>query len=371
MAPSSTKNDVKFTVSSSKYSIRAYVEETYQSIKNNKSTASYESQYRSFVHNNYLSIPASTKSQLLKIAAQNGIKADSPTLVTDIQNYIQHAAKYDLEAGYLYPSNVSDVVIHFLTTAKAGICQHFASAATLMYRAFGIPARYTTGYMIDVSYNKPTSPDMGHAWVEIYLDGSGWVYLEVTGGGGGGGGGGGHAESDLTVKLYDTQKIYDGQPIGEWPYEKYLITEGELATGHKLILDIDEPGKTMVDVGTAKNTVKSFKVIDKNGKDVTDEYAIKFIIGSVSILPRPITVQAASATKKHDGTPLECDDFWISNGTLLPEHEISVSISGKITVAGTTTNIIYSVSIKDRKTGASVNSCYSITNKPGTLKVYN
>ena len=35
----------------------------------------------------------------------------------------------------------ADVVVAFLTKYKEGICQHYASAATLLFRELGIPAR--------------------------------------------------------------------------------------------------------------------------------------------------------------------------------------------------------------------------------------
>ena len=65
---------------------------------------------------------------------------------------------------------------------------HFATAATLLFRYFGIPARYVEGYLItpeDASrivsgewFSVPR--ERVHAWTEIYIDGIGFVPLEVT-----------------------------------------------------------------------------------------------------------------------------------------------------------------------------------------------
>ena len=59
---------------------------------------------------------------------------------------------------------------------------HYASAATLMLRAMGIPARYVTGYVADVpSSGHVNVPDSAaHAWVEVYIPGYGWEPVEVT-----------------------------------------------------------------------------------------------------------------------------------------------------------------------------------------------
>ena len=55
----------------------------------------------------------------------------------------------------------------------------------LAYRSFGIPARYAEGYLLPQSRTAagelvPLSGEDAHAWVEIYLDGMGWVPVDVT-----------------------------------------------------------------------------------------------------------------------------------------------------------------------------------------------
>ena len=36
---------------------------------------------------------------------------------------------------------------YFLFESKKGYCQHYAATAALMYRLYGIPSRYVSGYM--------------------------------------------------------------------------------------------------------------------------------------------------------------------------------------------------------------------------------
>jgi len=58
----------------------------------------------------------------------------------------------------------------------------------LMFRYYGIPARYVEGYLVTLDDVKdkegysviPLSEKNAHAWVEIYQDGLGWVPVEVT-----------------------------------------------------------------------------------------------------------------------------------------------------------------------------------------------
>lgn len=99
-----------------------------------------------------------------------------------------------LEAGAVYtqtPGNTpmnKDVVEYFLFDNGKGYCQHFASAAVLMYRLYGVPARYAVGYKIEPSdfqlekgvYRAYVTDEAAHAWVEIFVKDYGWVPVEVT-----------------------------------------------------------------------------------------------------------------------------------------------------------------------------------------------
>ena len=75
----------------------------------------------------------------------------------------------------------------FLTKEHKGNAVWYASAATLAFRAHGIPARYVEGYFVSKEAASPSAegavPVTGrqaHAWVEIYFDGIGWLPVDVT-----------------------------------------------------------------------------------------------------------------------------------------------------------------------------------------------
>lgn len=95
-------------------------------------------------------------------------------------DYLSQLAEYDPDTPATPEGE--DFVTYFLTESHRGYCMHFASAATLMLRAIGIPARYVTGYVADVPASGHVNvPDSAaHAWVEIYIDGYGWEPVEVT-----------------------------------------------------------------------------------------------------------------------------------------------------------------------------------------------
>ena len=119
-------------------------------------------------------------------------RATPLTRLEDITTYIlvtlQNKATYTTTPGNT-PYN-KDVVDYFLFDNGQGYCVHFASAAVMMYRMYGIPARYATGFVArpagfsanegSATYSSTLTGKHAHAWVEIFLDDYGWVPVEVT-----------------------------------------------------------------------------------------------------------------------------------------------------------------------------------------------
>ncbi|BBF44574.1 transglutaminase-like enzymes, putative cysteine proteases [Lachnospiraceae bacterium KM106-2] len=105
--------------------------------------------------------------------------------IQKVKDYLNDNTTYSLHPGGL-PTD-EDFVENFLFQKKKGYCMHYASAATVMFRAMGIPARYVEGYIItesDIQKSGTGEIDVkdqsAHAWVEIYMDGFGWIPVEVT-----------------------------------------------------------------------------------------------------------------------------------------------------------------------------------------------
>lgn len=162
-----------------------------------------EQQYREFAHAAYTRLPQETRTVMLNLAAEAGIDIHSPTLIDDVANYIRGAGVYDLETEP-YPS--TDYAVWFLTQAHRGYCVHFATAATAMYRALGVPARITEGFLLRTEAGRFTDVrgENAHAWVEIYRDGVGWLPVEVTG------------QSGLNPQVEDTEE----EAVTEAPVEE-------------------------------------------------------------------------------------------------------------------------------------------------------
>lgn len=102
-------------------------------------------------------------------------------IVDAIADYVENCASYDLNTGYM-PQEETDFAIWFLTQSETGYCTHFATAATVLLRAAGVPARYVTGYAAAVSAGEEATftDEHAHAWVEYWISGTGWTVLETT-----------------------------------------------------------------------------------------------------------------------------------------------------------------------------------------------
>ena len=134
----------------------------------------------------YTRVPAELLPRLTALVEENPLE-NLDEITAFILYTLQSNTSYTLTPGRA-PLN-EDVVEYFLFEGKRGYCVHYASAATLMYRLYGIPARYASGYAIqpsafvrasDGSWEAEVTDEQAHAWVEIFLEDYGWTPVEVT-----------------------------------------------------------------------------------------------------------------------------------------------------------------------------------------------
>lgn len=67
--------------------------------------------------------------------------------------------------------------------ARRGVCQDFSHIALAGLRAFGLPARYVSGYLLTrppPGRPKVVGADASHAWISVWVPGSGWIDLDPT-----------------------------------------------------------------------------------------------------------------------------------------------------------------------------------------------
>lgn len=147
-----------------------------------------ERNYRSYVYESFLEYPAEQLPELTAFLEESGFRqGDLYDSVYDVLTYLQKTAVYNLKVESA--PRGKDFVEYFLFESHEGYCAHFASAAVLMLRYLGVPARYATGYSVSASefsgmaggeYMAVVRDRQAHAWAEVYLDGVGWIPVEVT-----------------------------------------------------------------------------------------------------------------------------------------------------------------------------------------------
>lgn len=174
-------NDSYITGSQDQYSLSFYIfDSNYGALTLPAELRDRELSYRQFVYANYLALPDSTRTSLQDIAAQNSLSGDTVyETVALVAEYVRSRCPYNIDTQP-YPSD--DYALYFLTQATEGYCVHFATAATAMYRAFGLPARMVTGVAFNAQAGVTVTVlgENAHAWTEVYIDGLGWLPVEVT-----------------------------------------------------------------------------------------------------------------------------------------------------------------------------------------------
>lgn len=97
-----------------------------------------------------------------------------------LAHFNQQPFRYTLNPPLLSRHSVDE----FLFDTRAGFCEHYASAFTIMMRMAGIPARVVTGYQ-GGWYNERSGyllvrQSDAHAWAEVWLPGVGWTRIDPT-----------------------------------------------------------------------------------------------------------------------------------------------------------------------------------------------
>ena len=129
----------------------------------------------------YTELPANIDTRVYSLAVElTQHTTNAAEKAFAIQNYLAQNYRYTLDGGY--PDGNADFVSWFLLESKEGYCSYFASAMAVMCRIAGLPARYVEGYAVHAQPGGATvvTGENAHAWVEVYLNGLGWVAFDPT-----------------------------------------------------------------------------------------------------------------------------------------------------------------------------------------------
>ncbi len=129
-----------------------------------------------------LKIPKTEQPAVQKVLATlNRPKQADAAVLEAVRSYFVKNFQYSLSGAQRSPSisPLSD----FLLKNHSGHCEYFASAATLLLREAGIPARYAVGYSVNefspLEKQYIVRSRHAHAWTMVYLNGN-WQSFDPT-----------------------------------------------------------------------------------------------------------------------------------------------------------------------------------------------
>lgn len=161
-----------------------------------KKYQSLNKNYENYVQEQYMEDSSEVSSRLRIELSELPVYttiSDTPDFDTiqkvakEIETFLKSKASYSLSLAPV--SSSSSFLDDFLYEQHRGFCIHFATAGTLLFRMYGIPARYVTGYVVyPDEFTKENSKTFtcnvkdtaAHAWTEIYIGNGSWVPIEVT-----------------------------------------------------------------------------------------------------------------------------------------------------------------------------------------------
>ncbi|RKH17775.1 DUF3488 domain-containing protein [Corallococcus sp. CA047B] len=164
--------EVRFTITAP-----AYTYEAYSLPPDAKAVTA--SGLRSEERDQLLALPEHLDPRVAQMAAQvlNGEK-EPLAAARKLVSHLQRDYAYTLEQG----GPQEDPLADFLFVRKAGHCEHFATALTVLLRTQGISARLATGFFggarMDGGYLVRAGD--AHAWTHVFVPGRGFVTVDAT-----------------------------------------------------------------------------------------------------------------------------------------------------------------------------------------------
>lgn len=133
-----------------------------------------------------LQVPSRERPSLDRVAHELGLAGVAPATaakrVFDYLSGFEYATVRNITFAEGAPGSETPLA-EFLNTTRRGHCEYFATAATLLLRTAGIPARYATGYSVqdwsDWERAWVVRERHSHAWARAWIGGQ-WVDIDTT-----------------------------------------------------------------------------------------------------------------------------------------------------------------------------------------------
>ena len=175
------------------------------------------------------------------------------------------------------------------------------------------------------------------------------------------------AKYEITVEANSATATYDGQSHSATGVKTLEFTvEGNTYT----VSGLTTQDPTQVNAGTYTNNITGTPVVkDAAGNDVSSEFSVKTVNGSLVIDKATVTFTGESATRTYTGEEIELTDVTVEGVVSGQTHNVTYSAKGtEVGVYDGTITAVADVKITDAS-GADVTSNYAITTTPGKLTI--
>ena len=108
---------------------------------------------------------------------------------------------------------------------------------------------------------------------------------------------------------------------------------------------------------------------DQDGNDITKQCVVDFVVSTLMIHKRSITITAVSESKIYDGTPLKATTFVVSSGELAEGDVLTVTSTAAITRPGVVVISTDDTNVEITPGENSARDNYEITYVDGILTV--
>ena len=239
----------------------------------------------------YLTLPLDTylwTEPLVKEIIAGAVSAEEIT--EKIGEYVRNSAVYDLSTQKM-PDDCDDFAVWFLEESDTGYCVHFATAAAVLLRTAGIPARFVEGFMVSCTPDQQTrvTNQNGHAWAEYYdIEENVWRILEATP----------EDPDEQEAEISDSAEETDSPELPETPTEEPVRESPDTPSGSKTP-DKPETGHDKTEPESDSVKEQPFRVPDWAKK-------LPCILAAISAVPMQGSIRIAMKRKKWDaGSPNE------------------------------------------------------------------
>lgn len=286
----------------------------------------YSNLYENYVYQYYMDVNTPIKNQLKEQWGAYDIETgkDRYELAVAIAEYLDENYEYTLSPGKT-PSD-RDFVDYFLNESKKGYCTYFATAAVMMFRSAGVPARYVEGYSFSASDGEAAKGDKdvefygdvnismddyvevevldsdAHAWVEYYVDGIGWIDFEVTGG-----------NSEMNSELMPDIPE-ETTPEETTPSETDTTPENETTSKEDNTTTADENNTTSADATTSPSEETTGDNGSGKGIDIKSVLKTLKVIGIIFAIIVPITTIVMWLRYRRKKATMEIEQLYSYNG---------------------------------------------------------